>query len=88
MFGYHSTICSRSLLFGRDEEGAALEPVPPELGIVLGRSGGEQMVVEVSSSPTIDAITPTAPVTAPIGPSEAAPSSIAPSSKVDSVNPL
>ena len=67
-----------------DEEGAAPELVPLELGVMLGWPEGEQMVVKVSSSSTIDVAAPTSPAMAPAGPSEAAPSSIASSSEVSS----
>ena len=67
-----------------DEEGAAQEPIHPELEVARGWPRGKQTIVEISSFLTIDATAPTSsfPVTALAGPSEAAPSSIVPSSKV------
>ena len=69
-----------------DEEGVAQEPVPPELEIARGWLRGEQTVIEVSSSPTIDITTlmSTSLVTAPANLSEAALSLVAPSSEVGS----
>ena len=54
-----------------DEEEAIEEPILSEPTAAQGRSKGEPMVVEVSSSPTVDVLAsmPTSPI---VGPSEAA----------------